>query len=255
VDDDSFLILNHGRVYSTSIRARWPVESLAICFRPGLVEQTSAAMAMSLAHALEHDGTLEGEMPEFMENLQPHDKTVSPVLRFIKAHLLSGLDDEAWYEEQLHFLLERMQVHRTHTFSLADELRLMQRARRRELFRRVGFATDFLQTNYTRALGLDEVARVACLSKYHFLRLFTCIHGITPVAYLQRKRASVALRLLQTTRLTVNEIAASAGFPERTTLLRHIRRWTGLSPSEIRKQNLEGRLIDRLAAACDACRS
>src|SRR4051812_22986268 len=38
VDDDTFLIVNHGRVYSTSIRATRPVESLAICFAPALVE-------------------------------------------------------------------------------------------------------------------------------------------------------------------------------------------------------------------------
>jgi hypothetical protein len=39
VDDDNFLILNHGRIYSTSIRSEQPVESLAICFSPRLVEQ------------------------------------------------------------------------------------------------------------------------------------------------------------------------------------------------------------------------
>ena len=36
VDDDTFLILNEGRAYSTSIRAQHPVESLAIGFRPGI---------------------------------------------------------------------------------------------------------------------------------------------------------------------------------------------------------------------------
>ena len=36
VDDDNFLILNHGRIYSTSIRSTQPVESLAICFSPRL---------------------------------------------------------------------------------------------------------------------------------------------------------------------------------------------------------------------------
>jgi AraC family transcriptional regulator len=183
VDDDSFLVLNHGRVYSTSIRAPWPVESLAICFRQGLAEQAAAAMAMSLAQALEHDDTLAGEPPEFMESLQPHDRLVSPVLRFIRAHLMLGLDDEAWYEEQLLFLLERMLAHRIRAFALADELQMLRRARSREVFRRIGVATDFLNTNYTQTLVLADVARVACLSKHHFLRLFTRLHGITPLTY------------------------------------------------------------------------
>ena len=242
IDDDCFLILNHGRVYSTSIHAPWPVQSLSICFRPGLVEETAAALTRTLDQALDDGTALEGALPGFAENLQPHNKLVSPVLRFIKVHLLQGVDDEAWYEEQLQFLLERMQAHRARALRRADELRLMCPARRRELFRRIALATDFLQTNYARALDLDEVARVACLSKYHFLRLFTRVHGITPVAYLQRKRSAVAARLLQTTQLTVNEVASSVGFPERTTLLRQIRRWTGFSPRQLREARIPRRL-------------
>src|SRR5262245_59737602 len=58
IDDDSFLILNHGRSYSTSIRALQPVESLAICFRPGLAESTCGAMAVSLGRALSDGDTI-----------------------------------------------------------------------------------------------------------------------------------------------------------------------------------------------------
>src|SRR6476659_4947343 len=56
VDDDAFLVLNPGRVYSTSIRAIHPVESLTICFQSDLVD------------AME-------QPPDFIENLQPHDAT------------------------------------------------------------------------------------------------------------------------------------------------------------------------------------
>jgi len=43
------------------------------------------------------------------------------------------------------------------------------------------------------------------------------------------------LRLLQTTPLDVSEIASSVGFSQRHALLRQIRRWTGLSPRQIRR--------------------
>jgi hypothetical protein len=111
VDDDNFLILNHGRVYATSIRSTLPVESFAICFRPGLVERIYGAMAVSVERALAEGECVPEQSAEFMENLYPHDQCVTPVLRYIKAHLLNGLDDEAWYEEQLIFLLERMHQH------------------------------------------------------------------------------------------------------------------------------------------------
>lgn len=237
VDDDNFLILNHGRVYSTSIGARWPVESLAICFRPGLAEQTYAAMAMPIERALEQGAAIHGVTPEFAESLQPHDKLVSPVLRYIRAHLLLGVDTEEWYEEQLHFLLARMQMLRNRTLKRADELPLLDPTRRRELMRRIGQATDLMNTCYAQPLTLGDVAKAACLSKHHFLRVFSRIHRMTPFAYLQRKRGAVALRLLQSTSLPLTEIALSVGFPDRTTLLRHIRRSTGFSPVQIRSRN------------------
>jgi AraC family transcriptional regulator len=238
IDDDSFLILNHGRIYSTSIRAVHPVESLAICFRPGLAERACGAMAASLDRALADGPALSAAEPEFVENLQPHDACVTPVLQFIRAHALQGLDDDAWYEEQLHFLLERMQRHRSRLQDRVDALRFTRTATRREVFRRIAHATDFMDTHYARPIDLDEIARVACLSKYHFLRLFALVHGVTPFSYLQRKRARVALRLLRTTAFTVAEVACSVGFGQRTTVLRQIRRWTGLRPLQIRTGNV-----------------
>lgn len=245
LDDDNFLILNQGRDYSTSIDSPQPVETLGICFRPGMVADVCAAMAASLDGALDKGETLGGRSAEFPENLQPHDKLVTPVLRFIKSHLLLGLQDEAWYEEQLHFLLERMRTHRGRLLVRIDCLQLGRSSTRREVFRRIGYATDYIHCNYSRPLDLGVLAGAAGLSKYHFLRLFTLVHGITPVAYLQRKRTRVALRLLQTTRLTLNEVASAVGFAGQTTVLRQIRRWTGLGPVQIRAQALDGLSLGR----------
>jgi AraC family transcriptional regulator len=221
VDDDNFLILNPGRVCSTSIHAAQPVESLTICFSPELA------------------GDL-GDPPEFIENLQPHDGVVSPVLRFIRAHLARGVVDDAWYEEQMVFLLERMRSRHTRLLEQIDQIALVRPATRREAFRRVGLATDFLHANYAQDVDLGTLARIAYLSKYHFLRLFTLIHGITPRKYLQRKRVDVAVRLLESTQLPISEVTASVGFAFESTLLRQIRRRTKLSPRQLRFRILDG---------------
>lgn len=246
VDDDSFLILNHGRICATQIQALQPVESLLICFRPGLVERASGALTAPLEQALAQGPTLAIAAPEFMETLQPHDNLVSPVLRFIKAQVLQGVEDEAWVEEQLLFLLERMQMHRARQLARIDALKLSRAATRREIFRRIGYATDLLHTHYARPLDLDALSAAAYLSKYHFLRLFTLVHGMTPMTYLQRKRTRVALRLLRTTNLTVDEVACSVGFARRSTVLRQIQRWTGLRPKQIRAAALEPRTLEQL---------
>jgi len=235
VDDDSFLILNNGRVCATQIDAEQPVESFAVYFGPGHVERAYGAMTLSVEKALERGDVAVERSAEFLESLQPHDKLVSPVLRYIRLHVLRGIDDEAWYDEQLHFLLERMLAHRSATLERIDSLRLIRATTRREIHRRISLATDYLHSNYREQLDLHSLGRAACLSKYHFLRLFTLVHGITPHQYLLRKRAKTALRLLQTTSLDVSEVASSVGFSQRHALLRQMRRWTGLSPRQIRR--------------------
>jgi AraC family transcriptional regulator len=218
VDDDNFLILNHGRIYATSIRSEQPVESLAICFSPRLVEQLY----------------FEGHSSQFLEHLRPHDSVVSPMLQSIRQALARGCDDETWYDEQLTALLTRMRVHQEELLAQVDRLALIRAATRREVYRRVARATDLLHSNYANGIDLTVLAATANMSKYHFLRLFKLVHGLTPHTYLQRKRIGVAVRLLESTRLTVREVAINVGFADDSTLVRQMRRWTRRTPGQVR---------------------
>jgi AraC family transcriptional regulator len=236
VDDDNFLILNHGRIVSTSIRATHAVESLTICFAPEFAGMVHEEAGLTLEQALDRAGSPAVAAPEFLENLQRHENMVSPVLRFIRAHLCRGLADDTWYEEQLLFLLERMRARQSKLARQIEELGMIRAATRREAFRRVGLATDYLHAHYSGNVDLETLAGIACLSKFHFLRLFTLIHGVTPRAYLQRKRVDVAVRLLESTELAVSEVAANVGFAYESTLLRHVRRRLKLSPRQLRSR-------------------
>lgn len=218
VDDDNFLILNHGRIYSTSIRSAHPVESLAICFSPRLVEQIH----------------FEGYSSQFLEHLRPHDAAVSPVLHSIREALAAGCTDDAWYDEQLIILLARMRAHQEQLLHRVDGLALIRAATRRDVYRRIARATDLLHSDYANGVDLTALAVSANMSKYHFLRLFKLVHGLTPHTYLQRKRIGVAVRLLESTRLTVREVAVNVGFADDSTLVRQMRRWTRRTPGQVR---------------------
>lgn len=240
VDDDNFLILNHGQIYGTSIRSLQPVESLWICFKPELAEQVYGEASASIEQALARGDAPAESTPDFMENLHPHESCVSPVLRFIRAHVSRGVVDESWYDEQLVFLLARMQCHHQRVLEQVDRIALIRPATRREVYRRVSLATDFLHTHYAHDVDLSTLAKIAYLSKYHFLRLFTLVHGMTPRTYLQRKRIGVAVRLLESTRMTMGEVSASVGFAEESTLVRQMRRWTQLTPRQVRARVVAG---------------
>ena len=138
----------------------------------------------------------------------------------------SGVEDGNWYEEQFQFLLERMLAHHRRVFDRMQRLSVLKSSTRLEVCRRISFAVDLVHSSYERDIGLADMAAAACLSKFHFLRLFTELHGITPHAYLQRKRALAAGRLLKSRQLTASQVAGRVGFNSRSTMLRQLNRWS-----------------------------
>jgi AraC family transcriptional regulator len=93
---------------------------------------------------------------------------------------------------------------------------------------------------YTRArlnadLSLTELAAVAGLSQFHFIRLFKNATGTTPHQYVLSLRIARARNLLQETKLPVSEVAARSGFKGVTQFNRAFSKITGATPSEFRR--------------------
>lgn len=237
VDDDNYLIFNDQRTYASAIRSVRPVRSFSVFFRPGFAEEVLGGMLTPQDRILDRSSDTERRPVEFAEHLRPHDRLVSPVLKYIAFHVNQGVDDEGWYDEQLSFLLERMLGSHRVTAQTVQSLSASRPGKRQELYRRLSWGRDYIHSNYQRSITIDDMASAACLSKYHFIRLFHALEGVTPYRYLQQKRVAAAQRLLSTTRLTHVEIAEQVGFDHRSTMFRHIRRLTGRSGRQWRGQS------------------
>ena len=74
------------------------------------------------------------------------------------------------------------------------------------------------------------------VSREHLTRVFTQQHGHPPAAWLTRRRLDRAIRLLQNTGLTVNDIARQVGLPDGHALARQLRRHTGKPPRQWRER-------------------
>ena len=101
-------------------------------------------------------------------------------------------------------------------------------------------ARDHADRSYTRALTLEEMATVACLSKYHFLRLFKSTYGVTPMEYVSRRRIERAQDLLRATNLTVTEVCMAVGFSSLGSFSSRFRALVGENPSEFQQRYAGG---------------
>ena len=78
----------------------------------------------------------------------------------------------------------------------------------------------------------------AGLSRAHFVRQFSRIAGASPSEYVFRTRMARAARLLQSSPLTVLEIALSLGFADPNYFAKAFRRAFAVSPTEFKRSGL-----------------
>jgi len=109
--------------------------------------------------------------------------------------------------------------------------------------RRLDRVLDFIEAHLGDAISLDDLAREACLSSFHFARLFREATGVAPHRYVTERRVRVARDLLAVDKLSLTEIAFKTGFGSQHHFPRTFRRVTGLTPGQHRS------LYTRCAAA------
>jgi AraC family transcriptional regulator len=95
--------------------------------------------------------------------------------------------------------------------------------------------TDYLRTHLAEPVGLDELAALVGLSRFHFCTAFHKAVGMPPHRWLTGLRMSEAKRLLADNRLTVLQVAIAVGFQTQSAFAVAFRKAEGLSPSAYRR--------------------
>ncbi len=103
--------------------------------------------------------------------------------------------------------------------------------------RRLLRARDLVDRHSTEPLDVEALARVAHMSRAHFIREFRTVFGETPHRYLQRRRIERAMTLLRTTGTPVTDVCMAVGFSSLGTFSRTFTEVVGLSPTEFRRQD------------------
>lgn len=93
----------------------------------------------------------------------------------------------------------------------------------------------WLDANSHREIELEDAAREAGVSPFHFLRMFSATLGVTPHQYLLRSRLRHAARRLVSDDAAVTDIAYDVGFADLSNFTRTFHRAAGLPPLKFRQ--------------------
>lgn len=97
-------------------------------------------------------------------------------------------------------------------------------------------AIKAMHTHLQELLTLEDLASIACLSPFHFHRVFRCLIGVPPGAFLAALRLQEARRLLLTTSLSVTDICFEVGYTSLGSFTSRFTRQVGLSPRLLRQR-------------------
>jgi AraC family transcriptional regulator len=94
----------------------------------------------------------------------------------------------------------------------------------------------FIESHFADDISLDDIARVAGVSRFHMVRAFGDAAGIPVMRYLRLRRLSEAARALAAGAPDILSLALEAGYGSHEAFTRAFREQFGLTPEAVRAQ-------------------
>ena len=233
VDPHSFLVLGDGEQYSMDINAPSPVETACVFFRRGFVEDVAQDATTPVEASLDQPNRPAPALPYIF---RLHSDPARSIVRRAQtlAERCSGELQPSGFEEDFLLLSKSLLLLYEQIQSQLARVPAAKASTREELFRRLELGREYIHSSAGGPLSLNSVAREACLSRYHFHRLFTQVFQKTPHGYLTEVILARAHSLLRSG-LTVDDVCANVGFSSTSSFGRLFRAQYGVSPGAVRK--------------------
>jgi len=94
----------------------------------------------------------------------------------------------------------------------------------------------YIESHYGDSVTLDDLARVAGISRYHLSRMFVHVTGISISCYLRDRRLSQAARSLADGKKDILDLALSLGYGSHEAFTRAFKRRFGVTPEAVRER-------------------
>ena len=242
ISAQSFYFLNPGDELEIAFNTAERLETLIILFNRGFIESvfnfTLASEEQLLASS--DNVTAAGvwaaggtatylqtpAVPFYCTGIM--QKQISRIIRgepFNSDHLDAGL-----FSLVSAFLLQHED-----TLQRIKRIGAIKQSTQQELYRRLYLARQFMNDYACENVKIGDIAREACLNKFHFLKSFKALYAITPHQYLIGLKLEKAYRELKSRRYSVGEVCNMVGFQSPATFSHLFKKRFGVSPSNLVK--------------------
>ena len=234
IGEGSYFVSNRQQPYTLQIENGAETETFNIHFGEHFAESVLHSLITPPDRILDHGMERQLTLFSFFNQLHKRDDVFDALIGQIMRSGMEGGFNKLLFEEQLTALLTyHLQQHR-HIADAVRKLPPVKAATRIQLYKQLSRAMDAIHSCPGEELTLEMLSSAACLSKYHFLRLFRNVYGHSPHQYIQQLRMEKARSLLSRTNVPVSEVADLLGFVNSQSFSRLFFQRMGISPSRYR---------------------
>jgi AraC family transcriptional regulator len=190
---------------------------LHICIKPELLERAAEASEIDRGRI------------DLVNCFGQQDSQFNHLAMLLLAELQSGGMMEQLYVESLTqvLVIHLLRHYSTFTRLITSENRNLTRTQLQQ-------AIDYIHAHLDHDLSLAELASTINISPTYFASLFKQAVGIAPHQYVIQKRVERAKLMLSKTDLAIADIALQVGFSSQSHLTQQFKRFTGVTPKQIR---------------------
>ncbi len=235
VNPSNFLILNKDTQYSSFIDSCVEVDSFTLNFSDAFTGSVLNSL-LKPGDALENNVDKKSKGLRFVERLYSKDDLIVPLALQIHrcVNELDKRNDEiAELFEEIFMALLKLNA------TVACEIEKVKKIKastRRELYKRLNNAKDFIDSCYSKEITLNSIASIACMNREYFIRQFKTHFHITPVKYLMAKRMEAARTALLSPHISVSDVCSDVGYSDLSSFSKLFKRYYQVSPAAFRKQ-------------------
>ena len=132
---------------------------------------------------------------------------------------------QAFDFDQFYFqLAENLVQSQTHINQKIAQLPALKKQTQEELFRRVSLVSNYIEEAFQSKINLEDLAVMACLSKFHLIRSYKAIYGQSPYQHILQKRLDLAQVLIQKGQSSLEEITLETGFSDAKNLKKALKK-------------------------------
>jgi AraC family transcriptional regulator len=232
-----YLLSNATHEGHIEVESKTPVTGVCINIEPEVLSEVIASHRMpDTAYSDKALGQF-FHTDHFLEHIyEAKSSNLGQILRGVCLTLKNNLADKnEWDKAFFYTLSEKILADQIPVFKQLQNIPSIKSSTKKDLYKRISKGKDFIDNSFSSPLTIEAVAKAACMSEYHFFRLFKANFGLSPHQYILKKRLEYGFSILQQDKYAVSEAAFESGFSDIYSFSKAFKKHFGCMPSVLNK--------------------